>query len=130
MSKRIFSVIFIAIFASAFCLGLAACGGANSEKNIKLTFIVDGVVYHSVEINGDEEIALPDNPVKGGHVFKGWFFDKDTWNNQYTGGMQITEDTTLYQSLSPRERHSRKSTNNVQHKRERSGVHYKQEAKA
>jgi uncharacterized repeat protein (TIGR02543 family) len=101
MSKRIFSVIFIAIFASAFCLGLAACGGANSEKNIKLTFIVDGVVYHSVEINGDEEIALPDNPVKGGHVFKGWFFDKDTWNNQYTGGMQITEDTTLYAKFEP-----------------------------
>ncbi|MDD4532459.1 MAG: DUF6273 domain-containing protein [Bacilli bacterium] len=42
---------------------------------IKLSFIVDGEVYHTIDTTGDGIITLPDNPTKDSYVFEGWFWE-------------------------------------------------------
>ena len=68
MKKKIICLIVILL-----CIGvLAAC---NSGVEIKLSFIVDGEVYHTIDTTGDGIITLPDNPTKDSYVFEGWFWE-------------------------------------------------------
>lgn len=53
-----------------------------SGKKIKVTFIVDGVVYEVVEVKKGDEVTPPEDPSKVGFEFIGW--DKDFTN--------VTED--------------------------------------
>lgn len=59
---------------------LFACKGIK----IGINFIVDGESYYQIETNGEEEITMPDPPEKEGYVFKGWFFDENIWQEQFT----------------------------------------------
>lgn len=56
--------------------------GLTSETFVT-TFIVDDVEYAKVETKVGEAIAMPQEPVKTGYTFDGWFTEK-------TGGTQVT----------------------------------------
>ena len=61
----------------------------------KLTFDSNGgSAVTSVTVNYNSTVTLPDSPTKAGHIFLGWYTDKDC-TVQYNNG-KITADTTLY----------------------------------
>ncbi len=58
-----------------------------------INFYVDDDIFSTLQTSGNESITLPDAPKKESYEFVGWFFDKDTFNNQ------LKEDTYLNKSL-------------------------------
>ena len=68
---------------------LVGCG----KVDFKVDFVVDDTVIHTVNTTGSEVIRMPDNPVKEGYEFKGWFWDKDSWQQPFTGNSLL--DTPL-----------------------------------
>lgn len=58
-----------------------------------INFYVDDDIFSTLQTSGNELITLPDAPKKESYDFVGWFFDKDTFNNQ------LKEDTYLNKSL-------------------------------
>lgn len=59
---------------------LVSCGGVD----FKVNFVVGSDVYASVATNGNETIKLPDNPIKEGYEFEGWYWDNGKWENPFT----------------------------------------------
>lgn len=58
-----------------------------------INFYVDDDIFSTLQTSGNELITLPHAPKKESYEFVGWFFDKDTFNNQ------LKEDTYLNKSL-------------------------------
>lgn len=58
-----------------------------------INFYVDEDIFTTLQTSGNELITLPEAPKKESYEFIGWFFDKDTFNNQ------LKEDTYLNKSL-------------------------------
>ena len=58
-----------------------------------INFYVDDDIFSTLKTSGNELITLPNPPKKDSYEFVGWFFDKDTFNNQ------LKEDTYLNKSL-------------------------------
>ena len=58
-----------------------------------INFYVDNEIFSTLQTSGNEIITLPEAPKKESYEFVGWFFDKDTFNNQ------LKEDTYLNKSL-------------------------------
>ena len=57
---------------------LVACG----KTSYKVEFVVDGVVYHTEHISGNDVIPFPKNqPTKTGHIFMGWYADDGVWED-------------------------------------------------
>ena len=70
--------------------------------NVKysITFNVNDSEYHILATKGLEEIKLPEDPMKQGFTFDGWFFDKDSWKNEltedYYSSKKINSDIVVY----------------------------------
>lgn len=62
-------------------------------QEYKINFYVDDEIFSTLQTSGNELITLPQAPKKESYEFVGWFFDKDTFNNQ------LKEDTYLNKSL-------------------------------
>ncbi len=84
-----------ALLCAVIVLSFSACG-----PELKLSFIVDGEVYAVVETTGNEKVSVPENPVKEGYVFEGWYWDKDVWEKPFTVNSlldtPITSDMCVY----------------------------------
>ena len=77
------TVRILASFLLVVCLAFALIACGRSLK-IKLSFIVDGEVYATVNTDRDAVIAMPDDPVKAGEEFDGWYWDEGTWQQPFT----------------------------------------------
>lgn len=90
--KRVFLTIFMLILL--LCT-LAAC----KTPAVSITFIVDDQIIHSAEVKKGE--AIPDYapPEKEGHIFEGWFFDKD-YSQPLTASAKAEKSITLYAKYS------------------------------
>ncbi len=95
--KSIFVSILL-ILTALFCVN---CVGTE-QKKYDLSFLVDGNVYAVVETTGDEAITLPQQPIKHGYDFDGWFWeDGRIFMENSLVYNPITEDTNLYARFSP-----------------------------
>lgn len=56
----------------------------NYLEVFKINFVVDGVVYDTIETSGNTSIILPDSPSKRWYVFEGWYFDNGVFEEQFT----------------------------------------------
>ena len=56
-----------------------------------INFYVDGDIFSTLQTSGNELITLPDAPKKESYEFVGWFFDKDTFNNQLKEGTYLNK---------------------------------------
>ena len=65
----------------------------KEETKYEITFIVDNQVYSIVEFSINEEIDLPDNPIKEGYTFDGWYYNAGCSGNEIE-----TIDTSLLQN--------------------------------
>ena len=65
-----------------------------------INFYVDGDIFSTLQTSGNELITLPDAPKKESYEFVGWFFDKDTFNNQLKEGTylnkRLDQDINVY----------------------------------
>ena len=81
----------ILCFAIALCCVFAfiACDNEdNTAPDFKLSFVVDGVVVHTISTDGESKITLPDEPQKAGYTFDGWYWDEK-------GSKKVTVDSLL-----------------------------------
>ena len=81
-------------------LTLTAKWNKNSEpvssKKYTVVFISNGgTAVNSIEINANELVPRPNNPIKPGYVFNGWFLD-DELTTEYTFNTGITKTLVLY----------------------------------
>ncbi len=76
---------------------LAAC---NTEAECEITFVVDDEVYDTLKTSGKEAISLPQNPIKEGYTFEGWYLDEGEWQNPFTVNLfldaPLSGDTRVY----------------------------------
>lgn len=97
LSKYALFLLLTLIAAVSF----AACG----KVDFKVNFVVDGEIWHTINTNGSEIIIMPDNPTKEGYEFDGWFWDKDTWERDFTANSLLNEplsgDMSVYVKWKP-----------------------------
>ena len=96
MKKRFLTFI-LTIATMLMCIfGLSACG----KVEFKVNFVVDGVVYDTINTNGEEIIKMPENPTKDEYTFDGWYWDKDTWVTPFTANSlldaPLSSDMNVY----------------------------------
>ena len=74
--------------------------GCNTTEEYKINFMIDGEEYVCIKTNGNEIIAMPDNPIKEGYVFLGWYLDNEVWEQPFTSITlffnAIKEDIKVY----------------------------------
>lgn len=75
MKKGLF-IIIAAVLATVL---LSACSGIN----MGVSFIVDDVLYATITTNGTATVEMPDDPVKEGFVFAGWYWDNGVWEKPF-----------------------------------------------
>ncbi len=67
------------------------------EEGWTVTFVTNGgTAMASVDVDEDALLTRPDNPVREGYLFSGWYKDEtltQSWNFEYEN---VTEDMTLY----------------------------------
>ena len=80
MKKKIGYLFLVLIFLPCLIL-ISAC---NNKVDFKINFVVDGSVYDTIETSGNTTISIPDDPIKEGYTFDGWYWDKDIWNVPFT----------------------------------------------
>ncbi len=82
----------------------AGCMGA---VEFDVNFISDGEIIHTISTTGDETIKMPENPVKEGYTFDGWYWDKDTWQRPFTASSLLNEplngDMSVYAKWTPKD---------------------------
>lgn len=93
MKKAIASLMTL-VFLFLSAVGLTSCGSVE----YKVDFMVDGEVYETVTVNGEDTIVFPERPTKENYVFGGWYFDEGTWKEKVTSiALQgITSDIEVY----------------------------------
>ena len=64
MKKKLLITLLSVLMLVACAIGFAACG----QVEFKLSFIVDGEVYASIDTSGDEVITMPDDPEKEDYI--------------------------------------------------------------
>ena len=63
------------------------------ERTYNVTFFKENKEYKNVTAKYGEKVSLPDDPIKKGYIFKGWFTEK------YGKGDKVTEDITVQDDI-------------------------------
>lgn len=94
--KRSSKYIIALLITLLSVLAFSAC----NKVEFKVSFVVDGEVYHTIATSGDEIIKMPDNPTKDGYIFDGWYWDKDVWKKPFTADSllhaPLSDNMTVY----------------------------------
>jgi uncharacterized repeat protein (TIGR02543 family) len=94
--RYLYSIINVILFG----LTLFGCGTDNNGSTTIYTvsFNSNGgtVVSSIVGISSGATIELPISPTKENHTFAGWFFDNETFQNQFTATTPVTGNITIY----------------------------------
>ena len=74
----------ITVILMVLLIVLMTAVSCGNKIDFKVDFIVDDAVYATIKTNGEEVLKMPNDPVKEGGVFDGWFWDKDSWQKPFT----------------------------------------------
>ena len=100
--KKFFSALCILLLIICCIFSFSACG--SKVENFNLSFKVDDENYATISTNGSETITIPENPVKEGYNFDGWYWDKDVWSKPFTANSlmdaPISSDMSVYAKFS------------------------------
>jgi uncharacterized repeat protein (TIGR02543 family) len=98
LKKKVLPILVLLLIST---FSFSAC----SKVDFKVAFMVDGEVYHTLNTNGRETIKMPADPTKEGYEFDGWFWDKDTWERDFTANSLLNEplsgDMSVYAKWKP-----------------------------
>lgn len=96
MKRRLAATLTLFLLLATLVLALTGC---NVTGEIKVTFLVDGAVYHTLTTTGGETLTLPTAPEKDGYTFGGWYLDED-YSRLFTADTLTesvpTADITVY----------------------------------
>jgi len=92
--KNLARLLIMSVMLLVCGLGLAACTQISA---LKITFMVDDVVYHMAEANLDGSINFPQEPTKPDLYFIGWYSDGLT---KFSFGDTVTSSITLHARFS------------------------------
>lgn len=104
MNKKF--ILICALFIAVSMFILVACNSeTDSQQDVgsqdhKVVFTVTfdaqgGSAIESILLSEGEKLVLPDNPVKVGYTFGGWYLD-DKFENEFLSEQAIVSDLTLY----------------------------------
>ena len=87
-------VLFLLLF-------LTSCGDSQSTlQTYSISFYDDDILISEISTSGYEIITLPEAPIKDNYTFKGWYLDKNTWNEKlsedYFINKALTHDINSY----------------------------------
>ena len=69
--------------------------GCTTTLNVTVTFDTNGGnIIEPIETSGATSINIPDNPIKDGFVFDGWFWDNQTFQRPFTANSLLNEPIT------------------------------------
>lgn len=82
-------------------LSLTSCGDSQStSQTYSISFYDDDILISEISTSGYEIITLPEAPIKDNYTFKGWYLDKNTWNEKlsedYFINKALTHDINSY----------------------------------
>ena len=98
--KTKFKVLFLALFL-VYSFALLSCDiqgiidgfGTQVEKQeFTVRFMVDGRVYHTLDVSSGDKIELPKNPTKEGYEFVGWYLQD---GKEFTKDIIITSNVII-----------------------------------
>lgn len=69
---------------------------AKFNQLYTVTFMVDGATYTANVYAKGEAVTKPNDPVKDGYTFLGWYTDKNATDNLYDFDTAVSKDLTLY----------------------------------
>lgn len=95
LSKKIVIALVIAMMM-LLTMGITACVGGDYT----LYFKVDGEVYDTIKTDGKSSVKVPENPVKEGYTFEGWYWNDRVWTKPFTANSlleaPISSNMTVY----------------------------------
>ncbi len=96
MKKRFLCAI-SCMFMLIFAVGFGGCAGCKSmfKKEYAVSFFVDGAAVLTQTVQDGENVSVPDEPVKDGYVFKGWYTDEN-YTSIYDFSKPIDGETSVY----------------------------------
>ncbi len=96
--KKKFSKVLLCVIIVSLCITcLVACVAKNEYK----IFFNDGNdVYVSIATTDGGSDVMPDDPIKEGYTFGGWYHDKDTFSSKFDGSLclntKLLMDVNIY----------------------------------
>ena len=79
-AKKIILLVINVMFTAILICLLSSC----NDTKFTLNFIVDDAVYATTSVANENKINIPQDPVKEGYTFDGWFWDNDAWERPFT----------------------------------------------
>lgn len=104
-SKKIFS-----IFGLALLLTLTFAGTALAADNFLVIFMSDDDVYLQKPVARYARVSVPEQPVKDGYVFDGWYTEAECVN-KFDFDTRIPSKTIVYAKWTPATGYSANGSN-------------------
>jgi len=94
--------VFIGLLVVILVFFIIRCGD-EIETTYSVTFNSNGGsnVQNIIGIKSGTTITFPENPIKEGQTFDGWFIDNETFHNEFTSSTIITSDLTVFAKWLP-----------------------------
>ena len=112
MKKILLKLITLCLIVCSTICVFTACG--ESPVRFKINFVVDSEIVKTIDTAGSETITLPENPVKDGYTFDGWFWDKDVWEKPFTANSlldaPLSSDMSVYAKFTKNHEHNYTAT--------------------
>ncbi|MBR1747301.1 MAG: leucine-rich repeat protein [Clostridia bacterium] len=98
--KKVFRTFCIIVLCLAVLGGLVACGQNTGKGYLIVHFSTgfDDVLVEDLVVDGKSPAVMPDDPIKSGYDFLGWYYD-EAHTVPFSIGqepLEITQDLTLY----------------------------------
>ena len=99
MKKNRVALVIISVILATTLFACSSDIDAGTDTNISITFMVDGEVYHEMEVKNDTTVRMPAEPQKDGFIFDGWYLSED-YEVEFTAGYlrqnKVEADITVY----------------------------------
>lgn len=92
MRKKFTAIVLILLL----CVALVSCKQIPTKSSVTVTFVTGcDIVIEPITIDGKEEKHMPEDPMRAGYEFAGWYYDQ-LFMNPFSTADAITMDITLY----------------------------------
>lgn len=92
MRKNFTAIVLILLL----CVALVSCKQIPTKSSVTVTFVTGcDIVIEPITIDGKEEKHMPEDPMRAGYEFAGWYYDQ-LFMNPFSTADAITMDITLY----------------------------------
>ena len=97
--KKIASLL-VCLSTLVFCvLAFSSCAELGIGM-VDVAFMADGESYTTATQKIGSRTVLPDEPLKNGYTFDGWYLDEGVWNEPFEADKRIFDDVTVYAKYS------------------------------